>query len=89
MKSIKLGDMVKDTVTGYKGTVVATSDYIHGCRRLCIQAKAKKDGTFVDGIWFDEPRLVYTGKLKIKITSDKSNNGGPDRLSSSSRPNPR
>jgi hypothetical protein len=53
----KLGDKVKDKVTGFKGIVVSAHDYLNGCTRLTVQPKLKKDGTMPETETFDEPQL--------------------------------
>lgn len=81
---IELGQYVKDEVTGFKGFVIARSDYLHGCRRIGVQPKAAKDGKVEDAKWFDEPQLIVIGKKRVKRTGDilentkkSSHPGGP------------
>ena len=39
---IKLGDKVKDTVSGFEGIVVTILQYLNGCTQYSVQGKAKK-----------------------------------------------
>ncbi len=41
-KSIKLGDRVKDKVTGYTGIVTGITTWLNGCARMGIQAETVK-----------------------------------------------
>ncbi|MFH1762492.1 MAG: hypothetical protein ABIA63_15440 [bacterium] len=59
---IKLGQMVEDQITGFKGKVMAITEYLHGCRRMGILPMTlnKEDLPHEDYIWMDEPRLTST-----------------------------
>jgi len=58
---IKLGQEVKDRVSGFKGIVVGRTEYLHGCLRLLVQPATKDDGTLIDPLSFDEPDLEVIG----------------------------
>ena len=58
MKEAKLGDKVKDKVSGFKGIVVSAHNYLNGCTRLTVQPKMKKDGTLPNNECFDAPQLI-------------------------------
>ena len=76
---IQLGDLAKDRITGYAGIVVCVQQWLHGCRRISLQARELKDGKPVDYCTFDEPQVellaegveVGTGDAKLLLT------GGP------------
>ena len=72
---INLGDEVKDTVTGLKGIAVARTQWLHGCDRIGVQPKARKDGTIPDALNVDEPQLVLVKKKVVKKGTKKT--GGP------------
>ena len=63
---IKLGDTVKDKITGFEGIVDAVIEYRNGCRRMAIKSKELVDGKPVDTQWFDEPDLESVKKEPIK-----------------------
>ena len=42
--TIELGDEVIDKITGFKGIVVAKTEYINGCIQYEVQPKIDKDG---------------------------------------------
>lgn len=60
--SIRLGDLVKDAVSGYEGVVVVISEFLNGCRRICICPRVKDDGSFQEERWFDEPQMQIVKK---------------------------
>lgn len=72
---IKLGDKVRDTVTGFSGIVIATTDWLHGCRRCLVQPDKLKDGKIIDSVYFDEPQLDIVASAKAKRGS--TDTGGP------------
>ena len=71
---IRLGDIAKDNITGYKGTVVAVTEWLHGCRRLTMQAADLKDGKPIDTCTFDEPQCSL---VKAGVHASSSRTGGP------------
>ena len=72
---IELGDEAIDTITGFKGTVVAITKWISGCDRINLQPRVKKDGTVPDSMSFDETQLKIVKKKKIKESGHSK--GGP------------
>jgi len=75
MDKIKLGDKAKDSITGFTGTVVGITEWIHGCRRIHLQPKVNKEGVIPDSQNFDEPALIIVTPKVIK--KRKSRRGGP------------
>ncbi len=55
---IGLGDKVRDRITGVTGIVVARTQWINGCIRICVQPQEVKDGKPVDTSVFDIEELV-------------------------------
>ena len=54
----KLLDMVKDTLTGFSGKVIALTTWNSGCVRVGVaSAKLDKDGKPVD-LWFSPAQLI-------------------------------
>lgn len=76
----ELGDQVSDPITGFKGTAVAITIWMFGCRRVTIQPKGlNKDGDVFDCQSFDEPGLKITKRANVpaKIQKLRRVNGGP------------
>ncbi len=59
---IKLGQKVRDTLTGLEGTAVGRSEYLYGCVRIAIQPEGVKDGKIADWVTVDEPQLEVVNK---------------------------
>lgn len=72
---IKLGDKVKDKVTGFKGIAIGVTTWLHGCKRIAVQPQELKDGKPIDALSFDEPQLEMIESEKIKTGSRET--GGP------------
>lgn len=58
-----LGDLVKDTVSGFTGIATARHSYLNGCDRISIQPLvSKKEMKLPDSCTFDEPQLIILKK---------------------------
>jgi hypothetical protein len=79
--TIKLGDRVKDKMTGFEGIVVCLSQWITDCERVSVQPVKLRDGKRQDYETFDAPQLevLKAGAFKLSFATDP---GGP-------RPEPR
>ncbi len=72
---IKLGQEVKDRVTGFTGIVVARTVWLNGCVRYEIQGSVDKDGKVTEPQSIDEEILVETKKKNQFSVGTPS--GGP------------
>lgn len=62
---VTLGDEAKDSISGFKGVVVAITEWLYGCRRIVIQPQIlDKEGKPFDGQSFDELQVEVTKKNK-------------------------
>lgn len=57
---IKLGDKVRDKITGWAGVATARCEYLNGCVQFCVQPALDKDGKHVDGRYIDVVQLEVT-----------------------------
>ena len=64
--SIKLGDKVRDPITGFEGIAVSRSTFLHGCDRIGLQAPMDKDGKVPEWQYFDELQLMSAPADKKK-----------------------
>ena len=71
---IKLGQKVKDTVTGFVGIATSKIEYLNGCVQYCVKPKVGKDGKYNSGEWFDDAQLEVVSN---GIYVEKDFNGGP------------
>ena len=82
---IKLGDEVKDTVTGFKGIAVARHNYLQGCDRISVQPKIDKENKLPEDKSFDEPQLTIIKQGKIARQTSMINPGGPEKYTDRGR----
>lgn len=40
----RLGEKVRDGVTGFKGVITARVEYLNGCLQYCVEPKVGKEG---------------------------------------------
>lgn len=71
---IELGDIAKDSITGFEGVVTCVAQWLHGCRRLTLQPQELRDGKPVETSSFDEPQLVLVAKQAAAASNET---GGP------------
>ena len=62
---IKLGDEVKDSITGFKGIAVARTVYLNGCISILICAKKLNSDNKEVELWFDEQRVDSKSKAEV------------------------
>jgi hypothetical protein len=85
-----LGDEVKDTLTGFKGTISYRVEHLTGCNGYGLQPPMdKKTGEVPDPKQFDENRLAPTGK-SFKLPEEKAKppkpvRGGPQAYAGRNR----
>jgi hypothetical protein len=77
---IRLGCEVKDTVTGFQGIATAKIEYLYGCIWFEVESQQLQDGKPIEGIFFDEKRLVEVDSPADAESPQKSppeRGGGP------------
>ena len=70
----KLGDKVRDSITGFAGIVTAITEYLNGCKRVSVQPQNLKDGVPIDVQYFDVEQVEV---LETKTSPVLSRTGGP------------
>jgi hypothetical protein len=73
-ESIKLGDVVRDRISGFEGTIVAITEWLNGCRRITIQPSSLFEGKPVDSHTFDAEQIV---KVSTGPELSETRKGGP------------
>jgi hypothetical protein len=77
---IKLGQKVRDSITGLEGMAVSRTVYLYGCARITIQPFETKDGKPADWCSFDEPQLEVisdTPHVAASAVAQERRTGGP------------
>ena len=74
--NVQLGDLAKDTVSGFSGVCVARTEWLNGCWRMTLQPKAvDKDGKPCEAQTFDDFQLEVVEPKKQPVGSKET--GGP------------
>ncbi len=76
---IKLGQTVRDAITGLEGVVIGKHEYLYGCTRISVQPAEHKDGKFADAFTIDEQQALSVDKPNILDIAPKTNERGGDR----------
>lgn len=79
-EGIELGDIVRDTITGFTGVAVAYTTWLNKCRRIGVQCCDLKDGKPVDLQTFDIEQLVIKRKGKKPEKPHTGGGGRPDAV---------
>jgi hypothetical protein len=67
---IKLGQHVRDVVTGFTGIATAKVEYINGCTQFAIQPATAADGKYPEPVYLDHQRLEVVGAGPAMPSSD-------------------
>ena len=59
------GDVVREKITGFTGTITGTAFYLTGCNSYLVTAKPKDEFSEPNAIWYDEGRLELIEKQQI------------------------
>jgi len=90
---IKLGQKVRDVVTGFEGVADCRMEWMNGCVRISVQPKMRRDkedgAQFVqDAKVFDEQQLEVLEEKPIKLPKHKLQESPPRRRPGGGRPTP-
>lgn len=77
MSDIKLGDKVRDRITGMEGVALGRTQWLYGCVRIAVQATVLKDGVSQAMEWIDEPQLESLGASPAAERSEEGDPAGP------------
>lgn len=74
--NVSLGDLARDTVSGFTGVCVARTEWLNGCWRMTLQPKSlDKDGLPGKCETFDDFQLEVVEPKKQPVGSKET--GGP------------
>ena len=78
----QLGDRARDVISNFEGIVVATTDWLYGCRRITLAPeKVQADGKLGDNLTFDVDQIHVIVREAVKVPGPAVavSTGGPDR----------
>jgi hypothetical protein len=74
-RSVGLGDIARDRVTGFEGVVTARTQWLGNCDRLTLQPRAV-DGKLPESATFDEPHCEFVETTEFSAEGP-TETGGP------------
>jgi hypothetical protein len=75
MSQIKLGDKVRDRVTGFEGIVTSRTVYLNGCIQYGVKPCKCVNGKPIDAEWIDEKQLILVKLGVVPVAQELT--GGP------------
>lgn len=60
---LQLGDIVKDSISGFEGVFTCESKWLNGCTRITLTPKTMHEGKLVPHETFDIEQLVLVKKM--------------------------
>ena len=73
-QGIELGDIARDTITGFEGVVISETYWLNGCLRFAIQPQQLKDGKVIESEWFDSQQVEL---VQANYRTAQKKTGGP------------
>lgn len=79
--AIKLGNKVRDTISGFSGVAAGRAEYMYGCNQILISPdRTGENGAAIDSQWFDEQRVETVDFRPVAVSEESSATaGGPQR----------
>jgi len=75
--SINLGDLVRDVYTGFTGTAIARTEWLHGCVRITVEPTKLIKGMIAETTCIDEARLRIVKRRAVINTAPELGPAGP------------
>lgn len=79
----KLGETLRDNVTGFQGVATGRHEYIDRCIQYSLSPPVDHDGKLPESFSFDEQRLEKVEDSKVPEM--ETNKGGPTQRATSPR----
>ncbi|MFH0995779.1 MAG: hypothetical protein V1844_09825 [Pseudomonadota bacterium] len=77
MSKFKLGEVLKDKVTGFQGVVMGRTEYFTQCAHYGLCSQTLKDGKPLEWEWIDETRLVRVEGAERVLQESREPTSGP------------
>lgn len=78
----KLGNKIRDKVTGVEGITTGYVTYMNGCIQWNIHPKADKEGKTTDANYYDEQQLEFIDDGIADVASNKKTGGANTKVRS-------
>ena len=78
MAAIKLGDRIRDKISGFSGIAASHTFFLNGCERWLIEPEHLHEGKVLDSVWFDSVQVELVPKTK-SVSASALRTGGPQK----------
>ncbi len=79
---LRLGQVGRDKITGFKGNITSRHIYITGCDQYTLTPDVNKQGEYQEQCQFDEGRIEIVGKgICLEDVQLEKEPGGPQMRS--------
>lgn len=79
MSQIKLGDRIRDTISGFSGVAAAHTYFLNGCERWLIEPEHIREGKVLDSVWFDAQQVDLFIPKAEPVPASAIRTGGPQK----------
>ena len=73
---IKLGQKVRDKITGFEGIATVRTEFLNGCIQYCIKPTQLEKGKMLEGEYVDEEQIEIVIEEKTNIDVISKQTGG-------------
>jgi len=74
-RKFKLGDKVRDKISGLEGIITSRIEFLNGCVQYGIQPPVTPDGTMQEVEYIDEEQLEIIKDKKTTVKRDDTGGG--------------
>lgn len=74
-EGINMGDGVRDTISGFRGVVLARTEHATGCNQVFVLPESESTSKVPEGAWFDVERIEV---MEPQVLQVRSRPGGAD-----------
>ena len=74
-RKFKLGDKVRDKISGLEGIITSRIEFLNGCVQYGIQPPVTPDGTMREVEYIDEEQLEHIEEKKKSIKKNDTGGG--------------
>jgi len=80
-EKFKLGQHVKDTISGYEGVITAITKWYNGCVRYRLEPDhLNSKGELIESETFDEEQLELTPKDEVEVPEEPTGGCRPNDI---------
>lgn len=84
-QEVGLGDLAKDSISGFEGIVTGITEWLNGCKRVAVSPRELKDSKPIEAQWFDVQQVVVVEKGIYFKSESTVPPGGPQKDPSNNR----